>query len=296
MDKKIRQWMIQKARPLEWLRYQYLFEDGSKDAYLEALGSYQNPDGGFGHGLEPDAWNPESTPIKVWFAIGMIDELELKSNHPMIQSMIRYLTNTTAFENGFWKSTIPSNNDFPRAPWWTYQEGKDVFGYNPTATLAGFIVRHTKKGISEHVFGLDITNRAIAHFMQMEKADMHEIRCFIDLYLQIKDVIDVAELKKKIIQMIDQMIERDPKKWFVEYCANPLSFIENKEMPGYDEFKELVTLEASMINDFKNEEGVWDISWTWGQYEEAFSVAKNWWRGILVINYLKIMKEFDVKT
>lgn len=65
---KARQFIYQNARPLELARWQVHFENGSREAVLQALQVYQNEDGGFGHGLEPDNWNPNSTPIATWAA------------------------------------------------------------------------------------------------------------------------------------------------------------------------------------------------------------------------------------
>lgn len=51
------------ARPIELAVYQYFYENGTKQKVIEELLKYQNPDGGFGHGLEADNWNPDSNPI-----------------------------------------------------------------------------------------------------------------------------------------------------------------------------------------------------------------------------------------
>lgn len=59
---KTRMFVYRNSRPLDIARWQYHFEDGSKEAVLTALAPYQNEDGGFGHALEPDSWNPNSTP------------------------------------------------------------------------------------------------------------------------------------------------------------------------------------------------------------------------------------------
>ncbi len=47
---------------LDYTMWRYLFEDGSGDAFLLVLCSYQNEDGGFGHNLECNNWNPRSSP------------------------------------------------------------------------------------------------------------------------------------------------------------------------------------------------------------------------------------------
>lgn len=61
--KKARTFIYRNARPLDLARWQYHFEGGSKEAVLTTLAAYQNEDGGFGHALEPDSWNPNSSPI-----------------------------------------------------------------------------------------------------------------------------------------------------------------------------------------------------------------------------------------
>ena len=62
------------ARLLERRRFAYLFLDGEQQAVLEALRPYQNPDGGFGNGLEPDVRGPVSQPVPTWTALCILDE------------------------------------------------------------------------------------------------------------------------------------------------------------------------------------------------------------------------------
>jgi hypothetical protein len=46
------------ARPLEHAQFEYHFRSGSVVALLDELQKYQNDDGGFGHGVEPDVRMP----------------------------------------------------------------------------------------------------------------------------------------------------------------------------------------------------------------------------------------------
>lgn len=50
------------ARVLDRRRFQLLFDGASAEPVLAALSAYRNPDGGYGHGLEPDLRAPESQP------------------------------------------------------------------------------------------------------------------------------------------------------------------------------------------------------------------------------------------
>jgi hypothetical protein len=67
---KVRQFIYRNARPLDIARFQYHFENGTKEAVLTALVAYQNADGGFGRALEPDSWNPNSVPIRLYEKAG----------------------------------------------------------------------------------------------------------------------------------------------------------------------------------------------------------------------------------
>ena len=76
---KAREFIYRNARPLDLARWNYLFENGNKENVLRILASYQNEDGGFGHGLEPDCWNPNSSPVQTWVATEIIKEVAFKA-------------------------------------------------------------------------------------------------------------------------------------------------------------------------------------------------------------------------
>lgn len=74
---KARKFIYRNARPLDFARWRYFFEDGAAQDVVRALTAYQNPDGGFGHGLEADALNPNSAPIQAWNATVILREIGL---------------------------------------------------------------------------------------------------------------------------------------------------------------------------------------------------------------------------
>ena len=89
---KARGFIYKNARPLELAKWQYHFENGSREAVLNALSFYQNEDGGFGNGLEADNLNPNSLPMGVWSATETIREIGVTDkDHPIVKGIIRYL-------------------------------------------------------------------------------------------------------------------------------------------------------------------------------------------------------------
>ena len=62
------------ARLVDRHRYSMLFADGPAGPVVEALRGYRNPDGGFGHALEPDLRCPVSQPAPTLYALEMLSE------------------------------------------------------------------------------------------------------------------------------------------------------------------------------------------------------------------------------
>ena len=82
------------------------------------LSFYQNVDGGFGHAIEPDFWNVDSTPIATWKAIATLKEIGVDDKEDIVNKILAYLISGKDFENGQWYNTVKSNNDYPHAVWW----------------------------------------------------------------------------------------------------------------------------------------------------------------------------------
>ncbi|MCI8361096.1 MAG: hypothetical protein HFE86_07155 [Clostridiales bacterium] len=59
---KAKAFMCRNARPLDLARFQYHFENGSKENVLRVLSYYQNADGGCGHAIGPTAGIPIQRP------------------------------------------------------------------------------------------------------------------------------------------------------------------------------------------------------------------------------------------
>ena len=72
--------MYRNARPLDMARFRYHFENGSKEEVMKVLSYYQNEDGGFGHAVEADCWNPDSTPLHFNTASEIIREISFEDS------------------------------------------------------------------------------------------------------------------------------------------------------------------------------------------------------------------------
>jgi len=113
------------ARPLEKALYNFYIKKDKPDEIAKALKKYQNEDGGFGHGLEPDFWTPDSSAMATTIGLKYLKIVEyLPKAKEMIKKAIEYLENSYNYERKGWYSVPMSVNDYPHAPWWTFDEEK----------------------------------------------------------------------------------------------------------------------------------------------------------------------------
>ena len=105
---EIRTWIHRNARELELSVWNYFFENGSREAVIDALSYYQNEDGGFGHAVEPDGWNPESSPYATLVVTGILRRTgaadAMGAGHPMMQGIFRYLESGAGCDVNGWMS------------------------------------------------------------------------------------------------------------------------------------------------------------------------------------------------
>src|SRR5437764_11818137 len=66
---KGRAFIIREGRILDQRLAETVFDGAPAEPVVDALRAYQNPDGGFGHGLEPDKRCPDSQPLDVEIAL-----------------------------------------------------------------------------------------------------------------------------------------------------------------------------------------------------------------------------------
>ncbi|MBS4219622.1 hypothetical protein KHA96_15000 [Bacillus sp. FJAT-49711] len=296
-------WIKRNARPLEAARWEYLFEGGSRDNVVRYLAAYQNEDGGFGHGIEPDFWLPSSSPMATWTACQILMEIGANENEEIVEKLLKYLINTANIETGMWPSALPENNEYPHAPWWHWSEGvQDNWMFNPGVELAAFLIHWSNDHHEAARIGWSSIEKAVNRLMNAEEMDRHEInnyqqflriiQCHKEIFHKKLDY-ELDEVADKIMILAEKCIDRNINEWSAGYKVLPLDIIDSPEYPLYAEYSGLVEQNLKFFMDELSDEGIWDIPWNWGSYPEDFPLAKRYWQGILTINRYKILKAFD---
>ncbi|WP_231688078.1 hypothetical protein [Bacillus sp. FJAT-18017] len=214
-----REYIATQGRDLELARFDLLFQNGSREEVIEQLKHYQNEDGGFGHGIEPDFWLPASSAIGTWTAGQILFEIGANRDEPVVSRMLDYLVKTVDGGTGMWETVQPENNEHPHAPWWHWQEGaQDNWMFNPGAELAAFLVHWSEAGSEAAQTGWDSIEKAVSYLMEQSEMDWHEINNFLQMIkilspqeqeFNSKLPFSFDGVSEKVLSLAEQAVDRN---------------------------------------------------------------------------------------
>lgn len=132
------QFLAAEARILERRLFERVFRGGDGRATRDAVAAYRNPDGGFGHGLEPDGRTPTSQPAAVEVSLRMLDLADV-FDEQLVVGACDWLAGTapTGGGVGFVDGSVQG---WPRAPW-CEPTPVTVASVAMTGQIAGTLVR-----------------------------------------------------------------------------------------------------------------------------------------------------------
>jgi len=288
--------ILSSARELEKAIYNYLFKDGEGYNVIQALKMYQNDDGGFGQGLEPDFWMKESSPLAT--AIGLSHLMLVEHEHDakeMIKKAVAYLEDAFDGERFGWYAVTEKVNDYPHAPWWEYDDEKgctiidDQWG-NPTAELIGYLLRY--KRYLKHLNLHELIEFAITHYNKESRLESeHEVYCYIRFYHQLSKK-DQHRLYVRLNESVSHLINPVMDEW-TNYVPMPLNFIQFNSDETFDIEVKDIQNNLDFFVDKMTEVGCVEPVWSWENYRDEWIISKEQWTGILTLQVLRKLKQFN---
>lgn len=301
MYQEVRAWIYKNARAIDLATWKCLFEDGNKDEVVNALMLYQNEDGGFGHGLEPDNWNPSSTPYTTLYAMNLLEQIGFKNDkHPMIQGIIKYLNSGKDYKEYGWCFSIPSNDFYPHAPWWTYnEEDNKIESIGLSAEIGSFVLKYAKEESNVYQKVIGLCEQIIEKLMLEDDLGAMGLRGCIALIEALKEKMphkyNYDLLEQRLQELTHQVLERDASDWST-YGTRPSDLIKKKDSIYYEKNKELVEREVRYLLETKPEHDVWGIYWTWYHlmetYKDEFIISKHYYKAIKAIERIRFLRTF----
>lgn len=273
-------------QPLADALYNMIAGDQGKHL-IQVLKKYQNPDGGFGHGLEADIQMPNSSVAATNLGITLLEQIQDPGKEILMQEAIAY------YETVFHKDTlsfeiVPQEVDaFPHAIWWNYNDITSFTYGNPNPEILGTLVKYKK----DTSIDLAAFQESVLSYIETElpKSDQfHVLLSVLHLYErgdnQIKDRLNTI-----VKEACDRLVEQDPMKWD-EYVLEPYKvFLTAPSLYG----KSQPALDTSIAHlENKLQHGPIRPTWSWYQYEDVFQQIKDHWTILLTYDAIRAVTTY----
>lgn len=129
------QFIYSSARLLDRHRLAVLLHGAPTEPVLAALAAYRNPDGGYGHALEPDARGPYSETTATLHALKILDEVGAPADS--MADAAAWVA-AVALPDGGVPFVLPTAAGYPLAPWMVADGGSHVtFGLAAVLGVGG---------------------------------------------------------------------------------------------------------------------------------------------------------------
>ncbi|UYP48537.1 hypothetical protein NEF87_004822 [Candidatus Lokiarchaeum ossiferum] len=294
---EISHFFFNSAREIEKAQFKFTFLNGSANSVCKALEQYQNADGGFGHGLEPDFRLPLSSPMATSIGLRILDSLpESPKKREMISKTSDFLFDSYNPARKGWFAIRSEVNNYPHAPWWKYDPDINMtiidknWG-NPSAEILAYLLKY-KTLISPNMHKIipDCVEKAINNIVnKVEFGSENEIFCYLHLF-PILDVEDQETIRAKLSLAINKLVILDDSQWN-RYVPQPLEFFPSPSNERFSFPEEHISHNLDFLIEKLYKFGHFSPTWNFDYPSDMKSVPDEW-SGQLTLKYLKILKNY----
>jgi len=288
--RKTENWLYANARPLEVAKWNFLFGRASLNDVTAALLKYQNPDGGFGHGLEADMTTPDSSAVCSAAALSTAKEYGLSLGADWVKRMLSWFERTAQDSPSFWQAVPKSVEDYPHMSWWGY-EPDSKFSPNPCAEIASALLCGTA---SQRVLGERAAARCVEYLLEEADNWMHNTYCLQSLVLALADLgspLLTPEATAAMDRRITGGVCLDQNKW-TDYEAQPLDFVHSPGSRWYGLLAREIPANLDYWERTVTDDGIWQPNWDYGIENDFSRAATKTWTGYIAVSRVKILKAF----
>lgn len=279
------------ARPLDRALFRYHFEGGSKEDVIIELAAYQNIDGGFGSGIEPDFRLKASSPMATSVGLQYCLDVDCDPKSDMVRGAIEYLISTYNKEDDYWPFTDMSVNDAPHAPWWHVEKiepPEDESWANPSAELAGYLNRFSYYVPIDLLEQINQKVKKILENQSIIPGSFYNILCWNRVYKHFPEFLS-KEIRYKLSTTFMSLAHKLEEKLGEIRIFWTVSDEDSLLLSHPKEVHRLLEYEIGKQAD----DGGWWPTWKWGQYEDVWLVAEKEWAGKLTFECLRTLKNLN---
>ena len=277
----------EKGRPLDAALLDLTLGRGSPDAALAALVGFQNADGGFGHGLEPDLASLASSAIATSIGLRILTRLETPARRPTVVAAIEWLDGALDREAGVWPIVGRDVELGPHAPWWGWSENLAAdwngFRFNPTAEILAHLHRFRDLTPPQMLVCVEAgLRRTLAETALIENA--YDLKCAIRLAEGDGVPPDLARSLEGLLRR--SIADHDP----ADEHASPFDAAPTPASAFADLVDGRIEAALTQLIAGQAEDGGWTPFWDWSFVDaKAWAKAKADWRGQLTRDALEVL-------
>jgi hypothetical protein len=242
-----------------------------------ALRGYQNLDGGFGHGLEPDKRAPDSQPLDVAMAWQSLDWVGIAPAE-LVEPACEYLASVGSGVSCVTRSV----REHPHAPHWSdasYQPS-----LNPTASLAGYLWKWS----IDHPWRAAATDFCWSALSDGLPDDAHSAICVLRFLEHVPD-------RERAAAAIDALLPKLPTLTWLQYYAgadgygvSPLQLVPDPRSPWRGLFPaDVLEDHLEFLEKTQADDGGWELSWP-----TIGPAATSEWRGRRTLENLLVLRAY----
>jgi hypothetical protein len=264
------------ARVLERRRFERLFGGGGPLPVRDAVAAYRNPDGGFGHALEPDGRCPGSQPIAAEFGLRALHEADAWDDE-LAEGACRWLAAHAPGPGGA-VFVDPSIAGWPHAPWWVPEDGEPA-SLISTGLIAGTL--HAR-GV-KHPWLDGATTLLWSRIDALTSAGPYDIRGVLRFLDHVPDRDRARAAVAQLGPTISGLVALEPGA--PGEVQTPLDFAPLPDSVARDLFDgSVITAHLDHLAGAQHDDGGWMFNWlAWSP------AAEREWRGAITVDTLHLL-------
>jgi hypothetical protein len=283
-----RSFMAGHARVLDRRRFELLFDGADAEPVLAALSAYRNPDGGYGHGLEPDLRAPESQPAAALHAFEVCADVA-PVTAPEAVELCDWL-DAIAFPDGGLPFALPIEDPSGCAPFWAEADPR-AFSLQITAIVAAHANRVAAHdpGVAGHPWLARATSCCLAAIDALEAAPAAYELAFAVRFLDAAYARDGAA--PGLLARLGDYVPSDGRLRVVGGLADealrPVDLAPEPGRPARTLLDEAaVAADLERLAAEQDEDGGWSVDFQ--SYSPAAALE---WRGYATVRALSILRD-----
>jgi hypothetical protein len=280
--------MATHARVLDRRRFELLTGQADSWAVLAALRAYRNPDGGYGHGLEPDLRASESQPAAALHAFEVFAEVAPVTT-PEAAELCDWL-DAVALPDGGLPFALPIEDTSGCAPFWADAD-PTVFSLQITSIVAAYANRVAvhNRAVAAHPWLARATSRCLEEIGALEAAP-----AAYELAFAVRFVDSVHDREAAAPARLARLAEYVPDDGRVcvvggrpDETLTPLDLAPEPGRPARTLLDEAtVAADLERLAREQHEDGGWSVDFQ--SYSPAAALE---WRGYATVRALSILRD-----